>query len=286
MSLGEDVELEEFINQKDDLSGADIKAICSEAGLMALRERRMRVQMSDFRTARERVLKTKSEGEPEGICDNGQCVTSVRGSSGIVDCYDPDNPSGTTQSCIDNVPTKTCAPTDRCYTCSSDLPFCLWGTYIASGAPTLSWFDCVTTKGSSLTFLAATITGSPISNSLTGPTSSLPSPTTTSTTTEPPSSLSRGAIGGIAAGSAVFFFAAVLLAFFVVFKRGSKKKPEQQEVTELPMSSRFELGGAAAYIPQDPYSINPVDSRRAYSSYDPNTTAELPVGKYNDQNMF
>ncbi|EEH10328.1 26S protease regulatory subunit [Histoplasma capsulatum G186AR] len=67
MSLGDDVDLDEFINQKDDLSGADIKAICSEAGLMALRERRMRVQMADFRTARERVLKTKSEGEPEGL---------------------------------------------------------------------------------------------------------------------------------------------------------------------------------------------------------------------------
>ncbi|KAF2669421.1 26S protease regulatory subunit 4 [Microthyrium microscopicum] len=67
MSLNEDVDLDEFINQKDDLSGADIKAICSEAGLMALRERRMRVNMEDFRTARERVLKTKSEGEPEGL---------------------------------------------------------------------------------------------------------------------------------------------------------------------------------------------------------------------------
>ncbi|KAJ2903841.1 26S proteasome subunit P45 [Zalerion maritima] len=67
MSLNKDVDLEEFIAQKDDLSGADIKAICSEAGLMALRERRMRVQMADFRAARERVLKTKQEGEPEGL---------------------------------------------------------------------------------------------------------------------------------------------------------------------------------------------------------------------------
>ena len=67
MSLSDDVDLDEFINQKDDLSGADIKAICSEAGLMALRERRMRVQMADFRSARERVMKTKSEGEPEGL---------------------------------------------------------------------------------------------------------------------------------------------------------------------------------------------------------------------------
>lgn len=67
MSLNTDVDLDEFINQKDDLSGADIKAICSEAGLMALRERRMRVQMADFRSARERVMKTKTEGEPEGL---------------------------------------------------------------------------------------------------------------------------------------------------------------------------------------------------------------------------
>ncbi|KAH7032653.1 proteasome regulatory particle subunit Rpt2 [Microdochium trichocladiopsis] len=67
MNLNEDVDLDEFITQKDDLSGADIKAICSEAGLLALRERRMRVQMADFRAARERVLKTKQEGEPEGL---------------------------------------------------------------------------------------------------------------------------------------------------------------------------------------------------------------------------
>lgn len=67
MSLNDDVDLEEFISQKDDLSGADIKAICSEAGLMALRERRMRVQMADFRSARERILRTKQEGEPEGL---------------------------------------------------------------------------------------------------------------------------------------------------------------------------------------------------------------------------
>ena len=67
MSLNDDVELEEFISAKDDLSGADIKAICSEAGLMALRERRMRVQMADFRSARERVLKTKQDGETEGL---------------------------------------------------------------------------------------------------------------------------------------------------------------------------------------------------------------------------
>ena len=67
MNLAPDVEISEFVTSKDDLSGADIKAMCSEAGLMALRERRMQVNMSDLRSARDRVLKTKQEGEPEGL---------------------------------------------------------------------------------------------------------------------------------------------------------------------------------------------------------------------------
>ena len=33
---------------QDDLSGADIKAICTEAGLLALRERRMKVNLSSI----------------------------------------------------------------------------------------------------------------------------------------------------------------------------------------------------------------------------------------------
>lgn len=55
MSLSEDVDLEEFVTTKDDLSGADIKAVCTEAGLLALRERRMRVNKADFTAAREKV---------------------------------------------------------------------------------------------------------------------------------------------------------------------------------------------------------------------------------------
>jgi 26S proteasome regulatory subunit T2 len=55
MSLSDDVDLEEFVMAKDDLSGADIKAVCTEAGLLALRERRMRVTKADFTAAREKV---------------------------------------------------------------------------------------------------------------------------------------------------------------------------------------------------------------------------------------
>jgi 26S proteasome regulatory subunit T2 len=55
MTLASDVELEEFVTAKDDLSGADIKAVCTEAGLLALRERRMRVTKVDFTAAREKA---------------------------------------------------------------------------------------------------------------------------------------------------------------------------------------------------------------------------------------
>jgi len=67
MSLNKDVDLEEFVTAKDDLSGADIKAVCTEAGLLALRERRMRVTKADFASAREKVLYRKNEGTPEGL---------------------------------------------------------------------------------------------------------------------------------------------------------------------------------------------------------------------------
>jgi 26S proteasome regulatory subunit T2 len=67
MTLSGDVDLEEFVMSKDDLSGADIKAICTEAGLLALRERRMKVVAEDFRKAKEKVLYRKSEGTPEGL---------------------------------------------------------------------------------------------------------------------------------------------------------------------------------------------------------------------------
>jgi len=67
MTLAEDVDLEEFVMSKEDLSGADIKAICTEAGLLALRERRMKVIAEDFRKGKEKVLYHKSEGTPEGL---------------------------------------------------------------------------------------------------------------------------------------------------------------------------------------------------------------------------
>lgn len=67
MSLAPDVDLEEFIMSKDELSGADIKAICSEAGMLALRERRMKVSQEDFRKSKEKTLYRKQGDVPEGL---------------------------------------------------------------------------------------------------------------------------------------------------------------------------------------------------------------------------
>jgi len=67
MTLADDVNLEDFIQSKDDLSGADVKAICTEAGLLALRERRMKVTQKDFLSAKETALYKKKGDFPEGL---------------------------------------------------------------------------------------------------------------------------------------------------------------------------------------------------------------------------
>jgi len=62
MTLSDDVVFEELVSSKDDLSGADLKAMCTEAGLLALRERRMKVTQKDFEKAKENVLYKKKKG--------------------------------------------------------------------------------------------------------------------------------------------------------------------------------------------------------------------------------
>ena len=61
------MDLEEFVMSKDELSGADIKAMCTESGLLALRERRMKVSQAEFRKARDYVMYKKKESAPEGL---------------------------------------------------------------------------------------------------------------------------------------------------------------------------------------------------------------------------
>jgi len=67
MNVAPDVNFADIVSAKDDLSGADLKAICTEAGLLALRERRMKVTMDDFTKAKESVLYKKQQGVPDGL---------------------------------------------------------------------------------------------------------------------------------------------------------------------------------------------------------------------------
>ena len=67
MTLSPNVNLEEFISSKDELSGAEIKAICTEAGLLALRERRRYLTQKDFTKAKENALYKKRNLEDEGL---------------------------------------------------------------------------------------------------------------------------------------------------------------------------------------------------------------------------
>uniref|UniRef100_A0A2K5LU57 26S proteasome regulatory subunit 4 n=1 Tax=Cercocebus atys TaxID=9531 RepID=A0A2K5LU57_CERAT len=60
MTLADDITLDDLIMAKDDLSGADIKAICTEAGLMAIREHRMKITNEDFKKSKENCI-------PEGF---------------------------------------------------------------------------------------------------------------------------------------------------------------------------------------------------------------------------
>ena len=65
--VADDVDLEVFVMSKDELSGADIKAVCTEAGLLALRERRMKVNQADFIEGKEKTLYRKKGNIPEGL---------------------------------------------------------------------------------------------------------------------------------------------------------------------------------------------------------------------------
>ena len=48
MNLGEDVDLEDYVNRPEKISAADIAAICQEAGLQAVRANRYVILTKDF----------------------------------------------------------------------------------------------------------------------------------------------------------------------------------------------------------------------------------------------
>lgn len=66
MNLTEDVKMEELAAKTVNATGADIKAICTEAGMFAIREGREKVEVVDFERAIAKVLPaTKVHPKPE-----------------------------------------------------------------------------------------------------------------------------------------------------------------------------------------------------------------------------
>lgn len=62
MSLSDEVDLEDFIGRADKLSGADISAICQEAGMLAIRKNRYVILQKDFEKAYQSHVK-KSDND-------------------------------------------------------------------------------------------------------------------------------------------------------------------------------------------------------------------------------
>jgi proteasome regulatory subunit len=65
MSLQKSVNFNDLASKTDGCSGADIRAICTEAGMFAIREDRTKVKMLDFTRAIDKVSVLDLEGEKE-----------------------------------------------------------------------------------------------------------------------------------------------------------------------------------------------------------------------------
>ena len=63
MNLADDIEFEQLAALAADASGADIKAICTEAGMFAIRDDRTEVRMRDFREAYDKMQNDADEDD-------------------------------------------------------------------------------------------------------------------------------------------------------------------------------------------------------------------------------
>lgn len=59
MSISDDVDFEQLAQETDEATGADINAICTEAGMVAIREDRTEVTIEDFEEAHRKIEESK-----------------------------------------------------------------------------------------------------------------------------------------------------------------------------------------------------------------------------------
>lgn len=67
MALDNDVDLDKLVKMTNDLSGADIKAIVTEAGMFVIRRRDRTIKMNDFIDAYHKIIIYEHEDIPEGM---------------------------------------------------------------------------------------------------------------------------------------------------------------------------------------------------------------------------
>jgi proteasome regulatory subunit len=67
MALDKDVDFEKLVKMTKDLSGADIKAIVTEAGMFVIRRRDRTIKMNDFIDAYHKMIIDEHEEIPEGM---------------------------------------------------------------------------------------------------------------------------------------------------------------------------------------------------------------------------
>jgi len=61
MNLSEEVDLEDYVSLPDHISGADLAAICQEAGMQAVRKNRYVILPKDFEKAYEKVVRSSKD---------------------------------------------------------------------------------------------------------------------------------------------------------------------------------------------------------------------------------
>jgi len=64
MNLAEDVDFEALAAEADDLSGAEIESLTTEAGMFAVRDERTEIEMEDFQSALEKITDEETAVEP------------------------------------------------------------------------------------------------------------------------------------------------------------------------------------------------------------------------------
>lgn len=63
MSLDDEADIDLLADLTEDLSGADLKAVCTEAGMFAIREKRDKITVADFMDAIDKVMSKTKEDE-------------------------------------------------------------------------------------------------------------------------------------------------------------------------------------------------------------------------------